>query len=907
MLNLQKYLCAAIMSALAGASFAQSNRVTYDLSRDWKLGSTRMRTWTLFSGQTSPSFGIFNDPDSFMSGQYMYAMNLRTDESNHLPLFFKSQGLENFVHNWSPGAIVIHPVDVYNGGGNGIATVEWTCPRTANYRLNGGIWKGLNTGTYTNWTVWKGGLPIASGTLGPNEPSSEANPMPVVSEDLLVAKGEKLHFTIRPLGQNEPATYIGTKFIIEGPSASVLLAESDGSPIFDVSPSVLRTNGQVGSPPVGAPRYDIKINAPDLAGKYVRLWIEPNEGTYGHLGHMGLRPTGFLLKGTESVPLGSPSAGGWTKPTRRSFETSTDFKHLVPPSGVLVLPGGYAAPELAQSETIFVQDEESNTPAGSWTVDVVLQGLTFLPESSTIAHIGGRAHHGGDPGTHYGTTSLVSALQELSIPFKRLLGFKLSVNDMSLPFGGMFDNGSWGYGSQDAHFGHRDGNDVDLAVTYMNPKFEKILVGQDRFYIDRSLWASEVSHYHLRVKNPTPRPFILHTKTELLQELPSNVSDYRLTFLNIGGSDASDVSMTVKGRGLTIVSEDLTTPFSLPVDTVTTKVIRVKFGGTNMGTVEVSGTAAGPRSSPIGIVNLTTSPPRVDSHIPIQLARTTAETSITGVSLGPITIQYPEQAAGTVTLNRAPTTPFAVPISISPNDGLLKVDPPTLSVSAGSQSADFKVFTTKAPEVTTVYTLNIGGIVKTLTSKEKIPAISGFSITPANIVGGNESIGTITLDKAATANFQVTVRDNDSRTSVPSTVTVPEGELSTTFAIGSQGTDVQFTSQITVSRAKGVFMRPLVVYPPALDTFSISPTVVKGGTSATGTVTMNGKAPASGVYMNVVSNGPEAVVPSTIGFPQNAKIANFQIGTLTVSARTIRTITVTYAGVTRSKSLTIDK
>lgn len=276
------------------------------------------------------------------------------------------------------------------------------------------------------------------------------------------------------------------------------------------------------------------------------------------------------------------------------------------------------------------------------------------------------------------------------------------------------------------------------------------------------------------------------------------------------------------------------------------------------------------------------------------------------LTLNPTSVGGGSSSTATVTLNQAANGPGAT-CTITDNGPELSA-PATVSVPSGSTSATFMVSTTDvSASINRTVTVTRNGVSQTATLTITAIQIINCIITPANVVGGNQSVETVYLNGPAPANFVLTVRDNDSRTSVPATVTVPEGATQVVFPITSQGTAVQFTSEIRVSRGRQMFRRYLVVYAPALNTFSISPTVVKGGETAVGTITMNGKAFAAGVYMSVSSDGPEATVPGTVGFPQNIQERQFNIQTIAVSARVIRTITVTYNGVTRTKTLTINK
>lgn len=98
---------------------------------------------------------------------------------------------------------------------------------------------------------------------------------------------------------------------------------------------------------------------------------------------------------------------------------------------------------------------------------------------------------------HAGTPELNSALFDLTRRFaERFPGEKLSLNDMSLPWGGLFDlNANW----QPPHFWHRFGTDVDIRVIDRTPQeVDAIrqlakLSGFRRIILEKS-----PPHYHLQ-------------------------------------------------------------------------------------------------------------------------------------------------------------------------------------------------------------------------------------------------------------------------------------------------------------------------------------------------------------------------------------------------------------------------
>jgi hypothetical protein len=90
-----------------------------------------------------------------------------------------------------------------------------------------------------------------------------------------------------------------------------------------------------------------------------------------------------------------------------------------------------------------------------------------------------------------------------------------------------------------------------------------------------------------------------------------------------------------------------------------------------------------------------------------------------------------------------------------------------------------------------------------------------------------------------------------------------------------------------------------------LSALAVNPTSVNGGSSSTGTVTLSGAAPSGGAVINLSSSASAATVPSSVTIIEGYSSATFTINTSTVTASTPATITASYAGVSKTASLTV--
>ncbi len=191
------------------------------------------------------------------------------------------------------------------------------------------------------------------------------------------------------------------------------------------------------------------------------------------------------------------------------------------------------------------------------------------------------------------------------------------------------------------------------------------------------------------------------------------------------------------------------------------------------------------------------------------------------------------------------------------------------------------------------------------------PELSGFTISPTSVTGGNTATGTITLSAPApTGGFVVNISSsNPSVASAPSSVTVAQGQTTATFTINTASVSTQTTVTFTAS-ANGISRQANLTVNPAqtsvtLQSLTISPTAVWGGSTATGTVTLSGPAPAGGAVVQLRSSSTRARVPSSITVPAGARSASFTIQTTSSFSITTVTITATYNGTSRSAQLTV--
>ena len=283
-------------------------------------------------------------------------------------------------------------------------------------------------------------------------------------------------------------------------------------------------------------------------------------------------------------------------------------------------------------------------------------------------------------------------------------------------------------------------------------------------------------------------------------------------------------------------------------------------------------------------------------------------------------------AGGTVTGTVKLTSPAPAGGAVVSLQGSMEgqvITPPSVTVPAGSVSATFT--TTSAPEVNAPHWVFIGARYGTFNGSQarilRIDPAPGpatlLAMGPASqdVIGGKSGRAAVALAIPAAAGGGVVnlTTDNPSVIHVPANVTIAAGNSTNTFTIGtspvsglSTGGNV-FASAGGVTRSIFVNVAPDPNAPPLLQSMTISPASVAGGTNATGTVFLSAPSPSGGISVTLATNNSSAAqVPGIVNVPAGKTSANFSVTTFAVSANTSVTITA-FFDTTRSANLTVTR
>jgi hypothetical protein len=287
---------------------------------------------------------------------------------------------------------------------------------------------------------------------------------------------------------------------------------------------------------------------------------------------------------------------------------------------------------------------------------------------------------------------------------------------------------------------------------------------------------------------------------------------------------------------------------------------------------------------------------------------------IAGVTLNPPAVPGGVTSTGTVTLNfTAPQNGLPVNLS-SANTSAANV-PTSVTVAQGATSATFTV--TTSGSVTTETPVAIGAAynsVETFSSTLYVDpakaALKAFTLSPASVVGGNVSVGTVSLTgKAPTGGVVVALSSaNPGLLSLPAYVTVPAGLSHIAFLIPTP--QVTASQSVSLSAALGSVTKSatLQIQPTGVASVTLVPNSLQGGVeTAAGIVTLQ-SAVSTSTTVKITSSSALAVPDATVVIPAGSLVGIFTINTNTnTTGKAVNaTITATANNISAKATLTIN-
>jgi hypothetical protein len=175
--------------------------------------------------------------------------------------------------------------------------------------------------------------------------------------------------------------------------------------------------------------------------------------------------------------------------------------------------------------------------------------------------------------------------------------------------------------------------------------------------------------------------------------------------------------------------------------------------------------------------------------------------------------------------------------------------------------------------------------------------LSNLTVSPVSVVGGNSSTGTVTISQPAPSGGTAIDLVGESGLTLPASVTIPAGATTATFTIGTTGVDAQVERDIAATLSGYTKHASLMVVPPSSLGIMFNPASVLGGSSSTGTITLNGKAGPSGIVVSLSSSQPFVTVPATATVAAGQASATFTATTSDPGATASAEVTGTWGAV----------
>jgi Regulator of chromosome condensation (RCC1) repeat len=257
----------------------------------------------------------------------------------------------------------------------------------------------------------------------------------------------------------------------------------------------------------------------------------------------------------------------------------------------------------------------------------------------------------------------------------------------------------------------------------------------------------------------------------------------------------------------------------------------------------------------------------------------------------------------TLTMPVAPTT--NVDVNISASSPSVKV-PTTVKVMAGSHTATFTATTTKDFTGTAMIEATyLGAKSYTTVTSSASPSVISLKVNPNSVKAGGFVQGTVTLNNPASGIGTVVSLSTEGPAWCGTSVTVPSGQTSATFQIGTSGVSARTTAVIYARTGDVVRSDKLSVTPAKFTGLTLDPTSVVGGVRSTGTLTMDGQAPQGGLAVTLKSNRNDVKVPDSVLIPGGQSSVNFNVDTTITPFPITATITATADSVTKRADLEI--
>lgn len=185
-------------------------------------------------------------------------------------------------------------------------------------------------------------------------------------------------------------------------------------------------------------------------------------------------------------------------------------------------------------------------------------------------------------------------------------------------------------------------------------------------------------------------------------------------------------------------------------------------------------------------------------------------------------------------------------------------------------------------------------------------SLSTFVPSITQVYGGLSFAATVTIAQPAPPGTRVTLSDNSSYLSMPTSVEVTQGSTAAIFMIDtSQVFSSERTATLTASAFGNSITTTVTIKPyPTVASFTLAKTYLYGGVGTTGTATLSAPAPFTDSF-TFTDNSAFVSVVSPVTVAQGATSRTTNITTVNPATVQAATITASYKGTSRTATLSV--
>lgn len=257
--------------------------------------------------------------------------------------------------------------------------------------------------------------------------------------------------------------------------------------------------------------------------------------------------------------------------------------------------------------------------------------------------------------------------------------------------------------------------------------------------------------------------------------------------------------------------------------------------------------------------------------------------TVDDIKINPISVTGGKQAIGQVMLRKA-APPGGVSVQLESTDPNVQI-PNSVFFAEGQNVVDFVVDTQPVKATTKAKVIaNLNGTYASANIEVVVPVASMLEVLPGTVGSGETGLGRVHLSGPAPEGGVIVKlkSGNKAIATVPDSVVVPQGQTSAEFPINTLSVPSVKAVSLFATRFETV-SNVLKVNPPSVIAFTINPNSVKGGNSATGTITLSAPA-VNGLKITLSSADKNSAWVESMEITPGSTTVKVNIKTAKVSA-----------------------